>query len=82
MIRYRWLHRPDGELPGLLVATIGGVCFGLLVERTPTGWRLTHGDGSSETVPVLPDDEDAPPVCGSLNLYDFHEPPGGPDRAA
>jgi hypothetical protein len=61
MTKYRWLHRPTDELPGLLVATIGGICFGLLVEKTETGWRLTDSDGTQEDVAQLPDDDEPPP---------------------
>jgi hypothetical protein len=82
MIRYRWLHRPTDKLPGLLVATIGGVCFALLVEKTETGWRLTDGTGRQEDVAELPEDDEPPPFCGSLNFRHFDDPPVGPDRAA
>lgn len=68
MTRYRWLHHPTDTLPGLLVATIGSVCFAVMVERTETGWRMTQSDGTTEMVPALPDTED--------------DPPDGPDAAA
>jgi hypothetical protein len=66
MRRYRWLHKPEDDLPGFLLVQIGNVAFTVMVEKTPTGWKLIQSDGTQEEVPWLPGDgpdDDLPPAA-------------------
>lgn len=82
MLRYRWLHHPEESLPGLLLAIDAGQCFGVLVERTATGWRLIDGAGQAEDVPTLPLAVDDSPMRGTLRYRRCEPLSVGPDDAA